>query len=79
MAWRTAIFAHVPVPHGERSMTPVHVDGRDQSSSPVDTVTTLRHEFRGSCAGPDSCPIVIPANPGCSGMDDGQLLARPPP
>ena len=64
-------MAQVPVPHGDRSITPVHVDGFDQSSSPVETVTTLRRELPGSCAGPDSWPIVIPANPGCSGWTTG--------
>ena len=74
-AWRTAILAHVPVPHGDRSMTPVQVDGRAQSSAPVETVTTFRHELRGSCGGPDSCPMVIPANPGCSGWTTGSCSA----
>ena len=41
-AWSVAIFAQVPVPHGERSMAPVHVDGRFQSSVPVETTTALR-------------------------------------
>ena len=53
-------MAQVPVPHGDRSITPVQVDGFDQSSSPVETVTTFRREFRGSCGGPDSWPIVDP-------------------
>jgi hypothetical protein len=61
----------VPVPHGERSIAPVHVAGRSQSSVPVETVTTFRIEFAGSWAGPDSWPIVIPAKPGCSGWTTG--------
>ena len=57
-------------------MAPVHVAGRSQSSVPVETVTTLRRLFAGSWAGPDSCPMVIPAKPGCSGWHDGELLVR---
>ena len=68
-------MAHVPVPHGDLSITPVQVDGRDQSSAPVETVTTLRHEFLGSCGGPESCPMVIPANPGWSGWITGSCSA----
>ena len=41
----------------------------------VDTVTTLRHELRASWAGPESCPIVIPANEGCSGWTTGSSAA----
>ena len=65
----------VPVPHGERSIAPVQVDGFARSTVPVDTVTTLRLLFAGSRAGPVSSPIVMPAKPGCSGMDHRQLLA----
>ena len=64
-------MAEVPVPHGERSIAPVHVAGRSQSSVPVETVTTLRRLFAGSWAGPDSCPMVIPAKPGWSGWTTG--------
>ena len=39
-AWSVAMRADVPVPHGERSMAPVHVAGLSQSSVPVETVTT---------------------------------------
>jgi len=56
---------------GERSIAPVHVAGRSQSRAPLETVTTFRIEFAESWAGPDSCPIVIPANPGCSGWTTG--------
>ena len=66
-----AIFADVPVPHGERSIAPVQVAGRSQSSVPVETVTTFRREFAGSWAGPESWPMVMPANPGCSGWTTG--------
>ena len=59
------------MPHGERSIAPVQVDGLSQSSVPVETVTTFRRLLAGSCAGPDSCPIVMPANPGCSGWTTG--------
>ena len=52
LAWSVAILADVPVPHGERSMAPVQVAGRSQSSGPVETVTTFRRLFAGSCAGP---------------------------
>ena len=69
----------MPVPHGERSIAPVHVAGRSQSSVPVETVTTFRIEFAGSWAGPDSWPIVIPAKPGLLRVDDRQLLVRPRP
>ena len=31
-----------------RSIAPVHVAGRSQSSAPVETVTTFRMEFAGS-------------------------------
>ena len=59
------------MPHGERSIAPVQVAGRSQSRAPVETVTTLRRLFAGSCGGPDSCPIVMPAKPGCSGWTTG--------
>ncbi len=62
------------MPHGERSIAPVQVAGRSQSSVPVETVTTLRMLLAGSWAGPDSCPIVMPAKPGLLGMDDRELL-----
>ena len=52
-------------------MAPVHVAGRSQSSVPVETVTTFRRLLAGSCGGPDSCPIVMPANPGWSGWTTG--------
>jgi hypothetical protein len=52
-------------------MAPVQVEGFSQSSVPVETVTTFRALFAGSCAVPESCPIVIPANPGCSGWTTG--------
>ena len=55
-------------------MAPVQVAGRSQSSVPVDTVTTFLRLLAGSWAGPDSWPMVIPLKPGCSGMDDRQLL-----
>ena len=74
-AWRTAILADVPVPHGDRSIAPVQVAGRSQSSLPVETVTTLRRSFAGSCAGPDSCAMVIPAKPGWSGWTTGSWSA----
>lgn len=34
-ACRTAIFAHVPVPQGQRSSAPVQVAGSSQERSPV--------------------------------------------
>ena len=74
-AWSVAILAHVPVPHGERSSTPVQVDGFDQSSVLVETVVAFRHELRGSCAGPESWPMVIPVKPGCSGWTTGSCSA----
>ena len=63
------------MPHGDRSIAPVHVAGFDQSSFPVETVTTFRREFRLSCAGPDSWAIVMPAKPGCSGWTTGSCSA----
>ena len=71
-ACRTAIFAHVPVPHGERSIAPVQVAGRSQSRLPVDTMTALRRAVPAD-RGPArrAVPIVIPANPGCSGWTTG--------
>ena len=74
-AWSVAIRADVPVPHGERSIAPVHVAGRSQSRIPLETVTAFRIAFVGSWAGPDSCPIVIPANPGCCGWTTGSWSA----
>ena len=49
--------AQVPVPQGERSITPVHVEGRLQSSSPVETVTALRMWELGCAGGPESWPV----------------------
>ena len=57
-------------------MAPVHVAGRSQSSVPVETVTTFRSEFAAVVGGPESCPIVMPGEPGLLGMDDRELLAR---
>ena len=34
-------MADVPVPQGERSIAPVQVDGRSQSSVPVETTTAF--------------------------------------
>ena len=59
------------MPHGERSMAPVQVAGLSQSSVPVETVTTFRMLLAGSCAGPLSWPMVMPANPGWSGWTTG--------
>src|SRR3546814_2967806 len=39
--FRSAIRAQVPVPHGERSRTPVNDSGRDQSSVPLLTTTVF--------------------------------------
>ena len=72
-------MAQVPVPHGERSMTPVQVEGFDQSSSPVETVTTFRREFRGIVRRPRQLADRDAGEAGLLGVDDRQLLARPPP
>lgn len=42
-----AMTAHVPVPHGERSIIPVHVSGRPQSSTPLDMTTAFRARTAG--------------------------------
>ena len=41
-AWSAAITAHVPVPHGLRSIIPVHVSGRSHSKIPFDITTAAR-------------------------------------
>ena len=69
-AWSVAILAQVPVPHGDRSIAPVQVEGRSQSSLPVETVTAFAVGVRRG-GGPESCAIVTPANPGCSGWTTG--------
>ena len=69
-------MADVPVPHGERSIAPVHVAGRSQSSVPVETVTTLRRLFAGSCAGPGQLPDRDPREARLVRVDDRELLVR---
>ena len=63
----TASTAQVPVPHGDRSSAPVHVDGRFQSSRPVETITAFRQSLSGEAGGPDSCAIVGPVMAAFSG------------
>src|SRR5437016_1805049 len=53
-ACSVAILAQVPVPHAERSSTPVHVSGRSQSNSPVEITTALRMSASLLCDGPES-------------------------
>ncbi len=65
----------VPVPQGERSMTPVHVDGTDQSSSPVETVTTFRRECPRVVGRTGQLPDRDPGEPRLDRVDDRQLLA----
>src|SRR4029453_13491649 len=52
-AYSVAIFAHVPVPQGERSITPVHVLGLFQSSSPVETTTQFCQSASSLSGGPE--------------------------
>ena len=47
-ACNIAITADVPEPHGERSIMPVQVAGRSQSSVPLDMTTALRARRRPS-------------------------------
>ena len=70
-ACSVAIFAQVPVPHGERSIAPVHVAGRSQSSCPVETITALRRSVVARRGGPESCAIVTSWIAGFSGWTTG--------
>ncbi len=70
-ACSVAILAEVPVPHGERSSAPVHVDGRFQSSVPVETTTAFCQSASPRNGGPESWAIVTPSKPGCSGCTTG--------
>ena len=47
-ARETRLTAHVPVPHGDLSNAPLHVDGSDQEKGPIDTTTAFREE-RSAC------------------------------
>src|ERR1039458_9501024 len=71
LACSAAILAQVPVPQGERSMTPVQVSGRDQSSVPVDTTTAFLRCASIRVGGPESCAMLTPAIPGFSGWTTG--------
>src|SRR3989304_5735656 len=71
-AGSAAILAQGPVPHGERSMAPVQVEGLSQSSLPVDTVTTLRRLEVAAWGGPESWAMGMPAEPGWSGGAAGR-------
>src|SRR5438034_664064 len=70
-AWSVAILAQVPVPQGERSMTPVQVDGLFQSSLPVETVTTFLQCALGLVGGQESCAMVGPVISEFSGCTTG--------
>src|SRR4029077_7486812 len=54
LACNAAIFAHVPVPHGERSRAPVQDEGRVQSSFPVETTTAFLRCDPGCVGGADN-------------------------
>ena len=69
----------VPVPHGDRSIAPVHVAGRSQSSAPVETVTTLRIGVRRIVGRPGQLADRDPGEARLIGMDDRQLVRRRPP
>ena len=66
LACITAIFAQVPVPHGERSKQPFQLSGRSQLGRPVDTVTALRR-CASPTGGPESCEIDTPPISGVRG------------
>src|SRR4029079_3282215 len=51
-ACRAAMRPQVPVPHGERSSTPVHVIGSFRSTAPFGTMTVLRPDAHGVGDGP---------------------------
>jgi hypothetical protein len=70
-AWSAAIRAQVPVPHGERSIAPVHVAGRSQSKSPVETTTAFLYAASGRVGGPHSWPIEMPTILSFSGWTTG--------
>ena len=59
-AYKEAIFAHVPVPQGDLSITPFQVSGLSQSNSPVDTTTAFFNVASGFSGGPETTAIVIP-------------------
>jgi hypothetical protein len=67
LAYRVAILAHVPVPHGERSSTPVHDDGRSQEGVPVEMTTVFFRVASGRVGGAESTMIETPLMPGLSG------------
>src|SRR5205085_9767715 len=70
-AYIAAIFAQVPVPQGDRSSTPVHDCGRDQSSLPVETMTVFFRCAPAEDGGPEISAMVTPAIPGFSGCTTG--------
>jgi len=55
-----AIFAQVPVPHGDLSITPFHDSGLSQSNLPVETTTAFYKDASGLSGGPDTTAIVLP-------------------
>src|SRR5438270_2997348 len=60
LACSTAMRAQVPVPHGDRSIAPVHVLGLFQSSCPVETITAFLATAFGLVGAPVSSAIVMP-------------------
>src|SRR5581483_187738 len=58
LAYNAAIFAQVPVPHGERSSAPVHVAGLFQSKRLVETIAAFFKSALGVIAGADKMPMV---------------------
>src|ERR1035437_9919345 len=71
LACSAAILAQVPVPQGERSITPVQVSGRAQSSVPVETTTAFLRCASSREGGPESCAMLTPAMPGFSRCTTG--------
>ena len=63
-ACSAAITAQVPVPQGERSIIPVHVSGRPQSSAPLDMTTTLRARSAPAGVGPAGSRKTRMSGPG---------------
>ena len=64
------------MPHGERSSAPVHVDGRFQSSVPVDTIDRVAPMVAGRGRRTRELSDRHVPDVGVVGVDDRQLLAR---
>ena len=74
-AWSTAIRADVPVPHGERSIAPVHVAGRSQSSVAGRDGDGVPHRVRRVVGRPGQLADRDPGEPRLLGVDDRHCSA----